>query len=150
MSERDGGPPDVLLVEDNPGDVRLTEEAFKVGNIANTLHVVTDGAEALDFLYHRGDHKDSPQPGVILLDLNLPRKNGQQVLEELREDDALQSLPVIILTSSEAEEDIVKSYDLDANAYLTKSTDPVEFIETIQRFKTFWLESVRLPAGSGG
>ncbi|WP_224450463.1 response regulator [Haloprofundus salilacus] len=145
MSERDGDSPDVLLVEDNPGDVRLIEEAFKEGNIATTLHVVADGIEAVDFLYQRGDHEDSPQPDVILLDLNLPRKNGQEVLEELRNDDDLQIIPVIILTSSRAEEDVVKSYNLYANAYLTKPVDPEKFIETIQRFKMFWLESVRLP-----
>ena len=149
MSEWDDDPPDVLLVEDNPGDVRLVEEAFEEGGIANTLHVVTDGIEALDFLYQRGDHEDSPQPDIILLDLNLPRKNGHEVLEELRDDDEPQRTPVLVLTSSESEEDIAKSYDLCANAYLTKPVEPEEFIETIQRFKMFWVETVRLPAGNG-
>ena len=149
MNERGGGPPDVLLVEDNRGDVRLVEEAFEEGDIASTLHVVTDGVEALDFLHQPGVHGDSPQPGLILLDLNLPRKNGTVVLEELRGDDNLEHIPVVILTSSEAEEDIIKSYDLHANAYLTKPVDPDEFIGTIHRLKKFWLEGARLPAGNG-
>ncbi|MFC7193550.1 response regulator [Halosimplex aquaticum] len=145
MSERPGASADILLVEDNPGDVRLTREAFEEGNISNTLHVVTDGAEALDFLHQRGDFADSPRPDIVLLDLNLPRKSGEEVLTEIRNDDDLSCLPVIILTSSEAEEDIVQSYELQANAYLTKPVDPSEFIETVRRFRAFWLEVVRLP-----
>lgn len=149
MNERNGDPAHILLVEDNSGDVRLIEEAFKEVNSTNTLHIVTDGIEALDFLYQLGDYEDFPQPDVILLDLNLPRKNGHEILSEVRDDDDLRNIPVIILTSSEAEEDIVKSYDLRANAYLTKPVNPEEFIETIQRFKMFWLESARLLAGQG-
>jgi len=143
--EQNGDPADILLVEDNPGDVRLTREAFDDGFIANTLHVVTDGVEAIEFLYQRGDHEDAPRPDVVLLDLNLPRKNGDEVLEEVRDDDDLECIPVIILTSSEAEEDVVKSYELNANAYLTKPVDPAEFIDTIRSFRSFWLEVVRLP-----
>ena len=144
----DGGESaDILLVEDNPGDVRLTKEAFKNGCIANTLHVVTDGDEALDFLYQRGDHADDPRPDVVLLDLNLPRTNGDEVLEQIRNDDDFPRLPVIILTSSRAEEDIARSYELDANAYLTKPVDPDEFIQAVKRFKAFWLDVVRLPPG---
>lgn len=136
---------DILLVEDNPGDVRLTREAFEEGHICNTLHVVTDGVEALDFLHRRGSYADAPRPDVVLLDLNLPRKNGDEVLEEVTDDPELSSIPVIILTSSEAEEDIVRSYELQANAYLTKPVDPEEFIDTVRTFQAFWLSVVRLP-----
>jgi CheY-like chemotaxis protein len=138
---------DILLVEDNPGDVRLTKEAFKNGQIYNTLHVVTDGVEALDFLHQRGDHEDVPCPDVVLLDLNLPGKNGDEVLEAIRADPELETLPVVVLTSSGAQEDVVQSYDLQANAYLTKPVDPAEFVEVVQSFKSFWLTVVRLPPG---
>lgn len=142
-------PADVLLVEDNPGDVRLTKEAFKEGNIASTLHVVTDGVEALNFLYRRGDYADAPWPDLVLLDLNLPRKNGDDVLAELAADPDRSQIPVIVLTSSEAEEDITKSYELQANAYLTKPVDPDVFVDTVRSFQTFWLEAVRLPPCPG-
>lgn len=142
-------PVDILLVEDNPGDVRLTKESFKEGQSSNTLHVTTDGVEALDFLYRRGDYTDAPCPGLILLDLNLPRTDGDEVLKELNDDPNLSRIPVIILTSSEAEEDIVKSYELQANAYLTKPVDPTKFIETIRSFKEFWLLTVQLPQCEG-
>ena len=123
MSERSSEQQvDILLVEDNPGDVRLTQEAFKNGQICNALHVVTDGAEALDFLHKRGDYEDAPTPDLA-------------------------RTPVIVLTSSGAQEDVVQSYDLQANAYLTKPVDPGEFIEVVQSFKTFWLSVVRLPPG---
>ncbi len=136
---------DILLVEDNPGDVRLTQEAFEEGGISNTLHVATDGVEALDFLYRRGDHADAPRPDIILLDLNLPRKNGEEVLEEINDDPDLACIPVIVLTSSRAEEDVVQSYELQANAFLTKPVDPDEFIDVVQSFQAFWLSVVRLP-----
>lgn len=137
---------DILLVEDNPGDIRLTREAFKESRIANTLHVVTDGVDALEFVRKKGEYGEAPRPDIILLDLNLPRKNGDEFLEELRENfPNLSRIPVIILTSSQAEEDIVRSYELQANAYLTKPVDPEEFIDTIQTFKSFWLDIVRLP-----
>lgn len=138
-------PADILLVEDNPGDVRLTKEAFKDGQITNTLHVVDDGVEALDFLFQRNEYEDAPIPDLVLLDLNLPRTDGEEVLEELKEDPELRSIPVIVLTSSRAEEDVVRSYELHANAYLTKPVDPDEFIETIRAFETFWFSVVRLP-----
>ncbi|PSP78902.1 two-component system response regulator [Halobacteriales archaeon QS_1_68_20] len=146
MSEPQGEPADILLVEDNPGDVRLTREAFKEGGISNTLHVATDGAEALDFLHQRGKYEDAPRPDIVLLDLNLPRKNGDEVLAEINDDEDLSCMPVIVLTSSEAEEDVVRSYELQANAYLTKPVDPEEFIATVQSFKAFWLSVVRLPS----
>jgi CheY-like chemotaxis protein len=138
-------PADILLVEDNPGDVRLTEEAFQKGKICNDLHVVTDGVEALDFLHQRGDHEDVPCPDVVLLDLNLPGKNGDEVLEAIRADPELETLPVVVLTSSGAQEDVVQSYDLQANAYLTKPVDPAEFVEVVRTFEQFWLSVVRLP-----
>ncbi|WP_254522442.1 response regulator [Natrinema caseinilyticum] len=138
-------PAQILLVEDNPGDVRLTKEAFKQGRIENDLHVVSNGAEALDFLSGRNDYRDAPHPDLILLDLNLPGKDGEDVLEELKDDPSLRPIPVIILTSSRAEEDVVKSYELHANAYLTKPVDPDEFIETVRAFEKFWFSVVRLP-----
>lgn len=140
-----GEPVHVLLVEDNPGDVRLTEEAFEQGRIDNELHVVSDGAEAIDFLEGRGEYAEIPRPDLVLLDLNLPRTNGQDVLERLKGDPELRSIPVIVLTSSRADEDIVRSYERHANAYLTKPVDPDEFIETIRAFEHFWFTVVRLP-----
>ena len=140
---------DVLLVEDNPGDVRLTEEAFAEGELDTEIHVVTDGIEALDFLYRRGDYEDAPRPQIVLLDLNLPRKNGDEVLAELKDDPDLSHIPVIVLTSSEAETDVVRSYELNANAYLTKPVDPETFIEEIRTLERFWLSIVRLPDEDG-
>ena len=142
---RDGQAADVLLIEDNPGDVRLTREAFKEGKLANTLHVVTDGAEAMDFLYQRGEYVDVPCPNVILLDLDLPKKNGDQVLEEIKADAELRRVPVIVLTSSEVEEDIVRSYDLNASAYLVKPVDPEDFIDVVRAIERFWISIVTLP-----
>lgn len=145
-SEYDAAEPaDILLVEDNPGDVRLTKEAFKDGRIANTLHVVENGVDALDFLFQRNDYADAPRPDLVLLDLNLPRKNGGEVLDELHEDPTRRSIPVIILTSSESEMDIVRSYERCARGYLTKPVDPNEFIATIQELERFWLSVMRLP-----
>lgn len=148
VCDRDGSgdPADILLVEDNPGDVRLTREAFEDGGIDNTLHVATDGVEALDFLHRRGEYEDAPRPDIVLLDLNLPRKDGDEVLDEIRDDPTLERIPVIILTSSRAEEDVARSYDLRANAFLTKPVDPSEFIGVIQSFQQFWLSIVRLPS----
>jgi len=140
---------DILLVEDNPGDVRLTEEAFREGQIKNTLHVVNDGADALEFLRQRGEYADAPRPDIVLLDLNLPRKDGDEVLDEIRDDADLEALPVVVLTSSEAQEDIVQSYELKANAFLTKPVDPEEFIEVVRTFQEFWLSVVRLPPEDG-
>ena len=145
MSNPTGSPAVILLVEDNPGDVRLTQEAFKEGQIQNTIHVVNDGVQAMDFLAQRGDYADAPRPDIVLLDLNLPRKNGDEVLEEIRDDPSLRPIPVVVLTSSQAEEDIVKSYELCANAYLTKPVDPDDFTGIMRTFKEFWLSVVRLP-----
>lgn len=144
-------PVDILLIEDNPGDVRLTQEAFTESHISTTLHVVNDGVEALDFLNKRDTYGGVPRPDLILLDLNLPRKSGAEFLEELDEaSPRLAHIPVIVLTSSRAEEDIVKSYELQANAYMTKPVDPSEFIDTITSFENFWLEVVELPPAGGG
>lgn len=146
MSDDSGGEPaDVLLVEDNPGDARLTREAFREGHVQVTLHVVTDGIEALDFLHQRRAHDDAPRPDIVLLDINLPRLNGDEVLEEMRADPDLDSVPVVVLTSSSAEEDVERLYDRHANAYLTKPIDPDEFIETVRTLEEFWLSIVRLP-----
>ncbi|GAA0678621.1 response regulator [Natronoarchaeum mannanilyticum] len=145
IEHRSAEPIDVLLVEDNPGDVRLTEEAFAEAKISNDLHVVRDGESALDFVYRRGDYESAPTPDLVLLDLNLPKIDGTEVLEEIKTDDALKRIPVIVLTSSSAEEDIVESYELHSNAYLTKPVDPDEFVELVQSFEEFWFTLVKLP-----
>ncbi|MFB6155303.1 MAG: response regulator, partial [Haloferacaceae archaeon] len=131
--------------EDNPGDVKLTEKAFENARLSNDLHVVNDGVEALDFLHRRGEYEDAPRPDLILLDLNLPRKPGEEVLEEVKADEALKRLPVVILTSSEAEEDILQTYDLHANAYLTKPVSFDGFTEVIQKIEGFWFSVVKYP-----
>lgn len=136
---------DVLLVEDDPGDVLMTREAFEHHRIRNSLHVVADGVEALRFLRGEGDHADAPRPGLILLDLNLPRKDGREVLTEIKSDESLRSIPVVVLTTSEAEEDILRSYELHANAYITKPVDFERFIEVIKRIDDFFVTVVKLP-----
>lgn len=142
---RPGEAVDILLVEDNPGDVRLTQEAFESGNIRNDLHVVMDGQEALDFLHRQGDHEDAPRPELVLLDLNLPKVDGIEVLEDIKTDPSLKTIPVIVLTGSEAEEDIAKSYQRHTNAYLTKPIEPEAFIEVVGAFEQFWFTVVNLP-----
>ncbi|MFJ4787310.1 response regulator [Streptomyces sp. NPDC088794] len=136
---------DVLLVEDDPGDELMTREAFEDNKIGNTLHVVRDGEEALDFLYQRGDHTDAPRPGLILLDLNLPKYDGRQVLEKIKSDPELAHIPVVILTTSAAEEDILRSYKLHANAYVTKPVDLDQFIAAVRQIDDFFVQVVRLP-----
>ncbi len=143
----DTSTPDVLLVEDNPGDVRLTREALDESDTEVRLHVVSDGIEAIEFLAGEGNHVDTPTPDMILLDLNLPRKSGEEVLETIREDGSLPTPPVVVLTSSNAAEDVARSYELSANAYLTKPVAPDEFIATIRQFETFWLSTAHLPPG---
>lgn len=142
---RTGEPIDILLVEDNPGDVRLTQEAFEEGYINNDLHVVWDGEEALDFLYQREDYEDAPCPNLVLLDLNLPKIDGHEVLREIRNDEDLNRLPVIILTSSDAQEDVIESYELNSNAYITKPVTPDDFVDLVETFEEFWFTMVRLP-----
>lgn len=136
---------DILMVEDNPGDVRLTREALREYKIRNEMYVVDDGVKALDFLHKRGDYGDVPTPDMVFLDLNLPRKNGQEVLQEIKNDPELMRLPVIVLTSSTAEEDILRSYDLHANAYVTKPVRLEEFIAAVRAIEEFWLSVVKLP-----
>ncbi len=140
-----GRPADFLLVEDNPGDVRLTQEALKNHKVKNNLHVVTDGEEAMDFLHRRGKYQNAPRPDIILLDLNLPKKDGREVLAEIKSDPDLKTIPVVVITSSEAEQDIVKSYNLNANCYVTKPVDLDQFIKVVQSVKDFWLTIVKLP-----
>jgi two-component system, chemotaxis family, response regulator Rcp1 len=140
-----GRPVEILLVEDNLGDVRLTIEALREGKINNNLHVAKDGVEALSFLKHQAGYEDSPVPDLILLDLNLPRKDGRELLLDIKEDADLRRIPVVVLTTSKAEEDIVKSYDLHANCYITKPVDLDKFIEVIRAVENFWLTIVKLP-----
>ncbi|RFU36574.1 response regulator [Actinomadura logoneensis] len=135
----------VLLVEDDPGDELMTREAFEYNKVGNTLHVVRDGAEALDFLYRRGDHTEAPRPDLVLLDLNLPKRDGREVLQEIKSDPELAAIPVVVLTTSSAEEDILRSYKLHANAYVTKPVDFDQFIAAIRQIDDFFVTVVRLP-----
>jgi CheY-like chemotaxis protein len=137
-------PIEILLVEDNPGDVRLTREALKDAKVRNTLHVAMDGVEALAFLRKQGKYATVPRPDLILLDLNLPKKNGREVLEEIKQDEALSHIPIVILTTSQAELDIVESYRLHANAYVTKPVDLEQFLKVVGSIEEFWLEIVKL------
>lgn len=138
-------PIEILLVEDNPGDVRLTRESFKEGKIANHIQVAKDGVEAMEILRRQGAHQTAPRPDLILLDLNLPRKNGREVLKEIKEDPDLRQIPVVVLTTSEAEEDIVRSYGLHANCYITKPVVLEKFIAVVKSIEDFWLTVVKLP-----
>jgi chemotaxis family two-component system response regulator Rcp1 len=138
-------PAEILLVEDNLSDVRLTQEAMKEGKVSNNLAVVYDGEEALDFLMQRGQHQQAPRPDVILLDLNLPKKDGREVLQEIKSVDSLKRIPVVVLTTSKAEEDICRSYELHANCYITKPMDLDKFIEVVKQIEDFWLTIVSLP-----
>ena len=138
-------PIDILLVEDDPGDVLMTREAFEHHKIRNALHVASDGVEALQFLKREGRFGEAPRPGLILLDLNLPRKDGREVLGEIKQDPVLRTIPVVVLTTSEAEEDILRSYDLHANAYVTKPVDFEKFVEVVRQIDDFWVTVVQLP-----
>ena len=136
---------DILLVEDNPGDIRLAQEALKDSKIKNKIHVASDGMEATDFLFKREQFKDAPRPDLIILDLNLPKKDGREVLAEIKEDDDLKRIPVVILTISRAEEDILKTYNLHANCYISKPLDLSKFMEVVKSIEDFWLTIVKLP-----
>ncbi|MFF5724796.1 response regulator [[Kitasatospora] papulosa] len=138
-------PIEVLLVEDDPGDELMTREAFEDNKIRNTLHVVRDGQEALDFLYRQGEYAEAPRPDLVLLDLNLPRYDGRQVLERIKTDPELALIPVVVLTTSSAEEDILRSYKLHANAYVTKPVDLEQFIGAVRQIDDFFVSVVRLP-----
>jgi two-component system, chemotaxis family, response regulator Rcp1 len=138
-------PIEVLLVEDNPGDVDLTKEALMDAKVRNRLHVVDDGAKAIDFLFQKGAYTDAPRPDIILLDLNLPKKDGRQVLAEIKAEPRLTGIPVVILTTSQAEEDIIRSYQLHANCYITKPVDFKQFMKVVKSIEEFWLTIVKLP-----
>ena len=138
-------PVEILLVEDNPGDVRLTQEALKESKVTNNLSVAEDGVEALAFLKREGKYADAPRPDLLLLDLNLPKKDGRELLEEIKANESLRCIPVVVLTTSKAEEDILRMYNQHANCYITKPIDFDQFIEVIKSIENFWLTIVKLP-----
>lgn len=144
-SQSDGRPAEFLLVEDNPGDVRLTREALRDSKLANNLSVVGDGVEAMAFLRREGKYADAPRPDLVLLDLNLPRKSGAEVLAEIKTDPSLATIPVVVLTTSQAEEDVLRSYEMHANAYVTKPVDFERFGEIVRQIDEFFVGIVRLP-----
>ena len=143
-----GDPIEILLVEDSPDDAFMTMEGLREGKIRNTVHLVEDGVEALRFLRRQGPHAAAPRPDLILLDLNLPRKDGREVLSEIKSDEDLKTIPVVILTTSQAEEDVVKSYHLHANCYVTKPVDLEKFIVVVQSIDRFWLTIATLPTAA--
>lgn len=136
---------EILLVEDNPGDARLAKEALKDSKLLNDIHHVIDGEQAVQFLHRSGEYADAPRPDLILLDLNLPRKDGRDVLADIKADPDLKTIPVVVLTTSEAEQDILQSYRLHANCYITKPVDLDKFLEIIETLQDFWLSIVHLP-----
>ena len=136
---------EILLVEDNPGDVRLTQEVLKDGKVRNNMSVVMDGVDAISFLQQTGEYAGAPRPDIILLDLNLPKKDGREVLAEIKADSNLKHIPVVVLTTSSAEQDIFRSYDLHANCYVTKPVDLDQFIKVMKMIEDFWLTIVKLP-----
>ena len=136
---------EILLVEDNPGDVRLTQEALRGAKVKVILSVVNDGVEAMAYLRQEGKYKDVSRPDLILLDLNMPRKNGHEVLSEMKADDALKQIPVVVLTVSKSDEDIIKSYNLHANCFITKPVDLIQFLNVVRSIEDFWLTIVKLP-----
>ena len=142
---RNGEPVEILLVEDNPGDVRLTREALEEGKVLNNLNVARDGVEAMAFLRRQGRYAEARRPQLILLDLNLPRKDGREVLSEIKGDGSLKRIPVVVLTTSGAEQDVFDSYDLQANCYITKPIELDLFLETVRSMVDFWMNVVKLP-----
>lgn len=143
-----GKPIEILLVEDSPGDVRLTQEALRDAKVQNHLHIASDGMEATSFLLRQGKYANAPRPDLILLDLNLPKKGGREVLEEIKQNPDLKSIPVVVLTTSAAEEDILRSYQLHANCYVTKPVDLEQFMKVVKTIDNFWLAIVELPTVS--
>ena len=135
----------ILMVEDNPGDVRLTKEALKEGKVFSNLHTVKDGVEAMEFLRREGKYSSVPRPDIILLDLNLPKKDGREVLQDIKNDNELKRIPVVVLTTSKAEEDVLRTYNLHANCYVTKPVDLEKFIVVVKSIDVFWLTVVTLP-----
>ena len=144
-----GKPIEILLVEDNPGDADLTRDAFSTGKVDNLLHVVSDGVEAMAFLRRQGKYASAPRPDLVLLDLNLPRRDGREVLADIKSDEALKRIPVVVLTTSKDEADVLKSYNLHANCFISKPIDLGEFIRAVRSIEDFWLTIVRLPDGKG-
>jgi len=144
--EEMGRPAEFLLVEDNPGDVRLTKEALRDSKVRNHLNVLGDGFAAMDFLQRKPPYENAPRPDIILLDLNLPKMDGREVLSRIKADPNLRRIPVVVITSSEAEQDILKTYDLHVNCYVTKPVDLDQFIKVVQSIETFWLTIVKLPS----
>jgi chemotaxis family two-component system response regulator Rcp1 len=138
-------PVEILLVEDNPGDERLTREALKEGKVYSNLHWVKDGVDAMEFLRRQGKHASAPRPDIILLDLNLPKKDGREVLQDIKNDPELKRIPVVVLTTSKAEEDVLRTYNLHANCYVTKPVDMEKFIVVVKSIDVFWLTVVTLP-----
>jgi len=138
-------PVEILLIEDNPGDIRLTIESFKESKIANKLNIAEDGIEALNYLRKKGKFKDEPLPDIIILDLNLPKKSGREVLAEIKEDKILKHIPVVVFTTSKAEMDILKSYELHANCYISKPLNIKQFIKIVKAIEYFWFSIVKLP-----
>ncbi len=141
-----GKPVEILLVEDNPGDVRLTQEALNDGKVRNNMHVAEDGVEAVAFLRREGKYADAPRPDLILLDLNLPKKDGREVLADIKTDEDLKRIPVVVLTTSKAEQDIFRAYDQHANCYITKPVDLDQFITIVKGIEDFWFTIVKLPS----
>jgi chemotaxis family two-component system response regulator Rcp1 len=137
---------EILLVEDNPGDVRLTREALREGKVLNNLNVATDGQEAIEFLRGEGEFQDVPRPDLILLDLNLPKKDGREILAEIKADESLKRIPIVVLTTSQAEKDVIQSYNLGVNCYITKPVDLDQFIYVVKSIEEFWLTVVTLPS----
>jgi two-component system, chemotaxis family, response regulator Rcp1 len=142
-----GKPIEILMVEDSPGDVRLVQEAFKEAKVRNTMNIVGDGVEAMAYLRKEGKYQEAARPDLVLLDLNLPKKDGREVLSEVKADEGLKSIPVVVLTVSKSEEDILKSYDLHANAFITKPVDFNQFLKAVKSIEEFWLTVVKLPRG---
>lgn len=148
MTDAGQRPIEILLVEDNPGDVRLTLEALREGKVRNNLSVVNDGVEAMAFLRREGKYAQSPRPDLVLLDLNLPKRDGREVLADIKREPSLKRIPVVVLTTSEAESDILKTYELHANCYITKPVDLDRFITVVKSIDNFWLTVVKLPQES--
>lgn len=145
MKKAKGEPIEILLVEDNPGDARLAMEALKEAKVRNELHWVQDGVQSMEFLRRQGEYADMPRPDLVLLDLNLPRKDGREVLAEVKGDEVLRRIPVVILTISADEQDVLRSYDTYANCYITKPLDLDQFMQVVRSIEDFWLEIVKLP-----
>lgn len=146
LSEAFGRPVEILLVEDSPGDIRLTQEALRDAKMKNNLHVARNGVEAMAYLRQEDENVDDPRPDLILLDLNLPKKSGHEVLDDIKNDETLKSIPVVILTVSEADEDVVRSYNLHANAFISKPVDLDQFIKVVNAIDEFWFTIVKLPS----